>query len=132
MDRKSRSREWRFVTGEGLTRRRFLVTTISGAGAIALLGACLTTPVAAAAATAGTESPAFWASQSSGSSFTYGAWQDFDTPDVNISSLAATGRLGQQIWDPLIRMVSGDSNLHPGLAARWDADPAATWFTLYL
>jgi peptide/nickel transport system substrate-binding protein len=67
-----------------------------------------------------------------GGSFTYGAWQDFDTPDVNITSLAATGRVAQQMWDPLLRMVSGDSNLHPGLAQRWDADPGATWFTLYL
>jgi peptide/nickel transport system substrate-binding protein len=87
--------------------------------------------VAAAEATIGTGAVTYAASQSAGS-FTYGAWQDFDTPDVNITSLAATGRVAQQMWDPLVRMVSGDSNLHPGLASRWDADPGATWFTLYL
>lgn len=143
-----------------ISRRGFLRGTALAAGTAAagsLLGACgggeatpaatetaaaTATPTAAATETAATETATAAATAAAtetaaataaaGGILNYATHQEPDNIDVNIAAFAGVNRIANQMYDPLVRMIAGDTKLYPGLATRWEVSDDVKEYTLYL
>lgn len=67
-----------------------------------------------------------------GGTLRFGAWQTPDTMDPAKTSLAATGRILANVYDPLVWKISGDDTFYPGLATSWDLSADGLTYTFKL
>jgi peptide/nickel transport system substrate-binding protein len=103
--------------------------------AIGMAGPLITSHILASpamAAPAGRPAPRVARRQQSGGTLRFGAWQTPDTMDAQKTSLAATGRILANAYDPLVWKISGDDNFYPGLATSWDLSPDGLTYTFKL
>jgi len=66
-----------------------------------------------------------------GGELVYALATRFDTLDPNVSTFSVVGRMGFHMFDQLLREPS-PGQFVPGLATRWEVNPAADEYTFYL
>lgn len=102
-----------------IDRRGFIKVGAAFAGTVAfggLLAACQSSPSSGGVKTV----------------LNFGAWQAPDGLDPSTVGLAASNRVLNQMFDPLVWQLSGDPTILPGLATSWVVAPDATSYTFKL
>ncbi len=88
--------------------------------------------LASAAAPSPTAQPPAYPNAQQGGALVYGVYQPVDNLDPHKSQLLVVAEIDKPMFDSLVYMQPGDTNIYPGLAESWTVSPDAKTYTFKL